>query len=72
MPVAAEQFRIPDMRGGGRHFVICLTPSEGRLAGEVFEMSEDRVPDTFSRCDGRALNVGDYPELFAVLGHNYD
>ncbi len=32
----------------------------------------DRVPPTFLICDGRAVNVADYPELYRVLGDTFN
>lgn len=31
----------------------------------------DKVPEQFMLCDGRALKIEDYPELYAVIGGNY-
>lgn len=39
--------------------------------GSIIWFSTPAAPNGYFFCDGRALNVGLYPELFAVLGYRY-
>ena len=39
--------------------------------GTIFPFAGEKAPDTFMICDGSALDVTEYPELFDVIGYSY-
>lgn len=40
--------------------------------GCIFPFSSDTVPDNYAVCDGTALNISDYQELFSVIKTNFN
>ncbi len=39
--------------------------------GMIYPYAGTEAPDTFMICDGTALNVTEYPELFSVIGYTF-
>lgn len=40
--------------------------------GSIFSFSSDTLPDNYAVCDGSALNISDYQELFSVIKTNFN
>ncbi|MBX9704236.1 MAG: phage tail protein [Silvanigrellaceae bacterium] len=41
------------------------------IVGQVVAYTSEKVPDGWLHCDGRAVAIKDYPELYKVIGNTY-
>jgi len=39
--------------------------------GEIKEFEINHMPSCWTECNGRELNISDYPELFDAIGNTY-
>lgn len=48
-----------------------MDPEEGAFTSEIRMFSFDFCPPNWLPCDGRPVNVSDYPQLFLAIGNTY-
>jgi microcystin-dependent protein len=49
-----------------------LALSQGAQVGDIKMIAYEPAPDGWLTCDGTTLLIGDYPELYAVIGNTFE